>query len=131
MKLTEKQLKYIIKESIAKILNEADAEGIKTTNARTLLDSLSDFLYSNGRKASYLRKELARKSYFSCSTNDYGEHPYEEVPPEVIDAVEEAIGTIEAAVDRSVAAIMSMIQAGLLTDYEIERARRAIESTNH
>jgi hypothetical protein len=130
MKLTEKQLKNIIKESVAKILNEADAEGKKATNARALLDSLSDFLYSNGRKPSYLRKELARQSYFSCSVSDYGQHPYEEVPPEVMNAVEEAIGTIEAAVDRSVAAIMSMINAGLLTDYEIERARRAIESTN-
>lgn len=130
MKLTEKQLKRVIKESVKLALNEGLYEENPTekrTNIRSVADALCDFLFSSKRTPNYLKKELARETYFNCSRDDYGEHTFEQMPQEVIEVVQEAIDTIGAAVERSRDAILFMVNQGLLDSYTEGKALRAIK----
>ena len=135
MKLTEKQLKKIIKESVLNAmvsegLGEENKEGEVYTVAPRIADALSDYLYSHSRKADYFRRILNSTGFFSCDTNNYGEKTYSSIPAEIAEGFTEVIESIEASVNAAKLTLMEIVKSGLLSDYQKGEALKALQSAD-
>ena len=135
MKLTEKQLKKIIKESVlnamvSESLGEENKEGEVYTIAPDIADALSNYLYSHSRKAGYFRAMLRRTGFINCDTKNYGEKTYSPIPTEIVESFTEVIENIEASVYAAKLTLMEIVKSGLLSDYQKEAALNALESAD-
>lgn len=121
MKLTEKQLKKIIKESVlnamvSESLGEENKEGEVYTIAPEIADVLSNYLYSHSRKAGYFRRVLN-------STDS-------PIPTEIVEGFTEVIESIEASINAAKLTLMEIVKSGLLSDYEKGEALKALQSAD-
>jgi len=135
MKLTEKQLKNIIKESVLNAmksegLGEENKEGEVYTVAPRIASELSDYLYSHSRKADYFRRVLNSTGFFSCDTNNYGEKTYSSIPTEIVEGFTEVIESIEASINAAKLTLMEIVKSGLLSDYQKGEALKALQSAD-
>lgn len=119
MKLTEKQLKKIIKESV---LNAMAGEGLNGENneeeayptVSEIASVLEEYIYGHSRKANYFRRILNRG----------------EVPETIADNFSEVIESLEATLNGACMTLMEIIKSGLLTDYQKTEAIKALKSSN-
>lgn len=136
MKLTEKQLKKLIKESVLNAmasegLGEENKEGESYSVVPRLASVLEDFLYSNSRKASHFRKVLNSTGFFNCDSDNYGEKTYNSATPEEItEGFNEVIENIEASINAARMTLAQIIKSGILTDYERGEAMKAMEASD-
>ncbi len=127
MRLTEKQLKKIIKESV---LNAMAEEGLHGENneeesypasvlghyptVSEIADALGDYLYAHSRKAIYFRRILNRGV----------------VPETIADNFSEVIESLEAALNGARMTLMEIIKSGFITEYQKSEAIKALEASN-
>lgn len=119
MKLTEKQLKKIIKESV---LNAITANGLNDENnggeaypaVSEIANELGNYLYAHSRKANYFRRILNQG----------------EVPEAIADKFNEVIENLDAALNGARMTLMEIVKSGLLTEYQKSEAIKALESSN-
>ena len=135
MKLTEKQLKKIIKESVLNAMKsegfgEENKEGEVYTVAPRIASELSDYLYSHSRKADYFRRVLNSTGFFNCDTNNYGEKTYSSIPNEIVEGFTEVIESIEASINAAKLTLMEIVKSGLLSDYQKGEALKALQSAD-
>lgn len=135
MKLTEKQLKKIIKESVlnamvSESLGEENKEEEVYTVAPRIASELSNYLYSHNRKADYFRRILNSTGFFSCSAKNYGQKTYCPIPTEIVEGFTEVIESIEASMNAAKLTLMEIVKSGLLSDYEKGEALKALQSAD-
>lgn len=119
MKLTEKQLKKIIKESV---LNAMAGEGLNGENneeeayptVSEIANVLGDYLYTQSRKTIYFRRILNRGV----------------VPETIADKFNEVIENLDAVLNGVRMTLMEIIKSGFITEYQKSEAIKALEASN-
>lgn len=135
MKLTEKQLKKIIKESVLNAmksegLGEENKEGEVYTVAPRIASELSNYLYSHNHKADFFRRVLNSTGFLNSDTNNYGEKTYSSIPTEIAEGFTKVIESIEESVNAARVTLMEIVKSGLLSDYQKDDALKALQSTD-
>lgn len=135
MKLTEKQLKKLIKESVLNAmasegLGEENKEGESYSLVPRLASELGDFLYSHSRKADYFRRILNSAGFISCDPDNYGKKTYDATPDDIAEGFTEVIENIEASVNAARMTLAQIIKSGILTDYERGEAMKAMKASD-
>ena len=134
MKLTEEQLKNLIKKSVKKALNEGFAEGNDDpqrsgrTNARSIVESLINYIYSHYATAYYLRREIEKDGFYGSVDGKYGKYLYDQIPYEIESVFREAIDMIESSVDAAENALTAVLQTDLVDEYDKETIQKAINA---
>lgn len=119
MKLTEKQLKKIIKESV---LNAMAGEGLNGENneeeayptVSEIASVLEEYIYGHSRKANYFRRILNRG----------------EVPETIADKFNEVIENLDAVLNGVRMTLMEIVKSGFITEYQKSEAIKALEASN-
>ena len=119
MRLTEKQLKKIIKESV---LNAITAEGLNDENnggeaypaVSEIANVLGDYLYTQSRKTIYFRRILNRGV----------------VPETIADKFNEVIENLDAVLNGARMTLMEIVKSRFITEYQKSEAIKALEASN-
>ena len=119
MRLTEKQLKKIIKESV---LNAITAEGLNDENnggeaypsVSEIANVLGNYLYTQSRKTVYFRRILNRGV----------------VPETIADKFNEVIENLDAVLNGARMTLMEIVKSGFITEYQKSEAIKALEASN-